>query len=47
LLRRCLTDEQLSTTLRVAGSLVLLYGQTPTRNVTLTRHDVTRLDGMT
>jgi len=47
LLRRCLTDEQLSTPLRVAGSLVLLYGQTPTRIVTLTRHDVTRLDGMT
>jgi len=33
--------------LRVAGSLVLLYGQTPTRIVTLTQHDVTRLDGMT
>ncbi len=47
MLRRCLTDEQLSTPLRVAGSLVLLYGQTPTRIVTLTRHDVTRLDGMT
>ncbi len=29
------------------GSLVLLYGQTPTRIVTLTQHDVTRLDGMT
>jgi len=47
LLRRCLTDAQLSTPLRVAGSLVLLYGQTPTRIVTLTQHDVTRLDGMT
>jgi len=32
LLRRCLTDAQLSTPLRVAGSPVLLYGQTPTRN---------------
>jgi len=42
-----LTDAQLSTPLRVAGSLVLLYGQTPTRIVTLTQHDVTRLDGMT
>jgi len=47
LLRRCLTDAQLSTPLRVAGSLVLLYGQTPTRIVTLTQHDVTRLGGMT
>jgi len=47
LLRRCLTNAQLSTPLRVAGSLVLLYGQTPTRIVTLTQHDVTRLDGMT
>jgi len=47
LLRRCLTDAQLSTTLRVAGSPVLLYGQTPTRTVTLTRPDVTRLDGLT
>ncbi len=47
LLRRCLTDEQLSTPLRVAGSLVLLYGQTPTRIFTLTQQDVMRLDGMT
>jgi len=47
LLRRCLTDAQLSTPLRVAGSLVLLYGKTPTRIVTLTQHDVTRLGGMT
>ena len=47
LLRRCLTDAQLSTPLRVAGSLVLLYGQTPTRIVTFTQHDVTHLDGMT
>ena len=42
-----LTDAQLSRPLRVAGSLVLLYGQTPTRIVTLTQHDVTRLDGLT
>ncbi len=41
----CLTDAQLSTTLRVAGWLVLLYGQMPTRIVTLTQQDVTRLDG--
>jgi hypothetical protein len=47
LLRRCLTDARLSTPLRVAGSPVLLYGQTPTRIVTLTQHDVTRLEGMT
>ncbi|WP_064076492.1 hypothetical protein [Prescottella equi] len=36
LLRRCLTDETLELRLRVAGALVLLYGQLPTRIVELT-----------
>jgi len=48
LLRRCLTDAQLSTPLRVAGSLVLLYGQTthanrhvdPARRHASRRHDL-------
>ena len=36
LLRRCLGDESLSLDLRVAGALVLLYGQIPTRIAELT-----------
>lgn len=36
LLRRCLRDDSLSLDLRVAGALVLLYGQIPTRIVELT-----------
>jgi hypothetical protein len=36
LLRRCLRDDSLALRLRVAGALVLLYGQIPTRIVELT-----------
>jgi hypothetical protein len=36
LLRRCLTDQDVPLTLRVAGALVLLYGQTPSHIVELT-----------
>ena len=41
LLRRCLTDEQLDMPVRVAGALVLLYGQVPTRLTQLTTSDIT------
>jgi hypothetical protein len=41
LLRRCLRDDSLALRLRVAGALVLLYGQIPTRVVELTVDDVT------
>ena len=37
LLRRCLHDETMDLRVRVAGALVLLYGQTTTRIVELTR----------
>ena len=37
LLRRCLDDEAIALHLRVAGALVLLYGQVPSRIVELTR----------
>jgi hypothetical protein len=40
-LRRCLTDPGLSGELRVAGALVLLYGQQPSRLVQLTTTDLT------
>ncbi|MDJ0363356.1 hypothetical protein [Rhodococcus sp. H29-C3] len=42
LLRRCLHEDTIALELRVAGSLVLLYGHIPTRIVELTRDDVTR-----
>ncbi len=38
LLRRCLDDEAIPVHLRVAGGLVLLYGQVPSRIVELTRN---------
>jgi hypothetical protein len=38
LLRRCLHDDTMDLRVRVAGALVLLYGQTTTRIVELTRH---------
>jgi hypothetical protein len=41
LLRRCLRDDSLTLRLRVAGALVLLYGQIPTRIVELTADSVT------
>jgi hypothetical protein len=41
LLRRCLRDDNLSLRLRVAGALVLLYGQIPSRIVELTAASVT------
>jgi len=41
LLRRCLHDGTLAVPLRVAGALVLLYGQVPSRIVELTRADLT------
>lgn len=41
LLRRCLRDDSLSLRLRVAGALVLLYGQIPSRIVELTADSVT------
>lgn len=41
LLRRCLRDDNLSLRLRVAGALVLLYGQIPSRMVELTADSVT------
>lgn len=44
LLRRCLRDDNLALHLRVAGALVLLYGQIPTRIVELTIDDVTTTD---
>lgn len=42
LLRRCLTDSETPLALRVAGALVLLYGQTPSRIVELTTECITR-----
>jgi hypothetical protein len=44
LLRRCLRDDSLTLRLRVAGALVLLYGQIPTRIVELTVDNVTSTD---
>ncbi|RXS66147.1 hypothetical protein EST92_29040 [Streptomyces sp. TM32] len=41
LLRRCLQDEGVALHLRVAGALVLLYGQVPSRIVELTRDHLT------
>jgi hypothetical protein len=41
LLRTCLTDQDVPLTLRVAGALVLLYGQTPSRIVELTTDRIT------
>lgn len=40
LLRRCLRDPDLDLTLRVAGTLVLLYAQIPTRIVELSADDI-------
>src|ERR1700694_4025936 len=40
LLRRCLRDDSLALRLRVAGALVLLYGQIPSRIVELTADSV-------
>jgi len=40
-LRRCIHDDELAHDLRVAGSLILLFGQTPARLVRLTQGDVT------
>lgn len=45
LLRRCLRDPTLPLRLRTAGALVLLYGQLPTRIVTLTADDINTTDG--
>ncbi|WP_037205779.1 hypothetical protein [Rhodococcus opacus] len=39
-LRRCLTDDHLDLRVRVAGALILLYGQIPTRIVELTTSDL-------
>ena len=44
LLRRCLRDDSLALSLRVAGALVLLYGQIPTRIVQLTVSSITATD---
>ncbi|ORI15801.1 hypothetical protein [Rhodococcus sp. 1168] len=41
LLRRCLREDAIALELRVAGSLVLLYGHIPTRIVELTRNGST------
>lgn len=41
LLRRCLHDDRLDLRLRVAGALVLLYGQIPSRIVELTNNSLT------
>jgi hypothetical protein len=41
LLRRCMRDDSLSLRLRVAGALVLLYGQIPSRIVELTTDSIT------
>ena len=41
LLRRCLRDETLSQRLRIAGALILLYGQIPSRIVKLTADAIT------
>lgn len=42
LLRRCLTDQDVPLLLRVAGALVLLYGQTLSHIVDLTTDRITR-----
>lgn len=47
LLRRCLRDDSLALRLRVAGALVLLYGQIPTRIVELTVDNVTTTETAT
>ncbi|MGH3813164.1 MAG: hypothetical protein ACRDUV_12005 [Pseudonocardiaceae bacterium] len=47
LLRRCLTDQDVPLTLRVAGALALLYGQTPSHIVELTTERITRKAGHT
>ena len=44
LLRRCLRGDSLALRLRVAGALVLLYGQIPSRIVELTVDSVTTTD---
>jgi len=44
LLRRCLRDDSLALRLRVAGALVLLYGQIPSRIVELTFASVMTTD---
>jgi hypothetical protein len=44
LLRRCLRDDSQPLRLRMAGALVLLYGQIPTRIVELTVESITRTD---
>jgi hypothetical protein len=44
LLRRCLRDDSLALRLRVAGALVLLYGQIPSRIVELTVDSVMTTD---
>jgi hypothetical protein len=44
LLRRCLRDDALSLRVRVAGALVLLYGQVPSRIVELTVDHITTTD---
>ena len=41
LLRRCLGDDSPSLRVRVAGALVLLYGQIPSRIVELTVDQIT------
>ncbi|GAB2675946.1 hypothetical protein [Thalassiella azotivora] len=45
--RRCLTDDALPHRLRLAGCLVLLYGQRASTIVRLRRSDVTVTDGVT
>jgi hypothetical protein len=47
LLRRCLRDDSLALRLRVAGALVLLYGQIPTRIIELTVDRVTTTEAGT
>jgi hypothetical protein len=47
LLRRCLHDDTMDLRVRVAGGLVLLYGQTTTRIVELTRDHVITTDAGT
>ncbi|MFC5665588.1 hypothetical protein ACFP3U_21740 [Kitasatospora misakiensis] len=42
LLRQCLSNEEIPLQLRVAGSLVLLYGQVPQHIVRITRPQLTR-----
>ncbi|MEU6144680.1 hypothetical protein ABZ848_30540 [Streptomyces sp. NPDC047081] len=47
LLRRCFHDETMPLHLRVAGALVLLYGQVPQHIVTLTRSHISVADDRT